>query len=82
MNFILVNGRTPCRNSFCALCGEAIRNSYLREMGTQLYYCDHDCYADHCNRVINLAKKTRDALIALAPNRAKKTSEAELACTT
>jgi hypothetical protein len=82
MNFILVNGRTPCRSSFCALCSETIKSSYLREMGTQLYYCDHDCYADHCKRVMNLAERTRATLIALAPNRAKKTGEAELARTT
>lgn len=82
MNFILVNGRTPCRNSVCALCGQSISNSYLREMGTQLYYCDQSCYADHCKKVMDLADRTRAALVALAPNRMKRPSEAELMLTT
>ena len=50
MRFILVNGRMRCRQSFCALCDEAIGANYLREVGTDLIYCDHDCYADHCDR--------------------------------
>ena len=79
MNFILVNGRTPCKESFCALCGERIGASYLREIGTQLCYCDHDCYADHCNSaVMALANRTTATQVALAPYRGKSRSEAEL----
>jgi hypothetical protein len=74
MNFILVNGRTPRGNSSCALCGESISGSYLRELGTQLYYCDHGCYADHCKRVMDF--HTKAALVALAPDRVKKLSKA------
>jgi hypothetical protein len=48
MRFVLVNGRTPCQKCVCVLCGEPIGASYLREVGTQLTYCGHDCYADHC----------------------------------
>jgi hypothetical protein len=48
MRFILVNGRTPCRQSTCALCARPIGTNYLREIATQLPYCDADCYADHC----------------------------------
>ena len=80
MNFVLVNGRTPCINSVCALCGQSIGNSYLRELGTQLYYCDHDCYADHCKRVMDF--HTKAASVALAPDRMKKPSRAELMLTT
>jgi hypothetical protein len=80
MNFVLVNGRTPCRYSACALCGESISNSYLRELGTQLYYCDHDCYADHCKRAMDF--QTRTALAALAPNRVKKPARPELMLST
>jgi hypothetical protein len=69
MNFVLVNGRTPCRYSACALCGESISNAYLRELGTQLYYCDHDCYADHCSRVMDFHAKA--ASVALASDRVK-----------
>jgi hypothetical protein len=52
MRFVLVNGRTPCRQTYCVLCCEPIGASYLREIGTRLSYCDHDCYADHCNSAI------------------------------
>lgn len=79
MNFILVNGRTPCRTSNCALCGEPIRNSYLREMGTQLYYCDRGCYVAHCNKVMDFAPYKR---AALAPERLKETPGAEMVITT
>src|SRR6266487_1683011 len=48
MKFVLVNGRTPRPQSFCALCCEAIGESYLRELTTRLSYCDHKCYAGHC----------------------------------
>jgi hypothetical protein len=65
MNFILVNGRTPRAQFFCALCGESIRESYLREIGTQLCYCDHVCYADHCrSAVMALVKGARTSLVA------------------
>ena len=52
MKFILVNGRTPRPQSLCVLCGEPIGAGYLREVGTHLIYCDHDCYADHCKRAV------------------------------
>jgi len=48
MKFILVNGRTPRPQSFCALCCEPIGDNYLRETATRLSYCDHKCYVDHC----------------------------------
>jgi hypothetical protein len=48
MKFVLVNGRTPRTLSVCALCSESIGESYLRDIVTQLPYCDHNCYVDHC----------------------------------
>ena len=48
MEFVLVNGRTPRPQSFCVLCCEPIGESYLREIGTRLSYCNHNCYVDHC----------------------------------
>jgi len=79
MNFILVNGRMPCKQSSCVLCGEPIGASYLREIGTRLFYCDQDCYADHCNSaVMALTNRTRASLVALAPYPVKERSEAEL----
>ena len=73
MRFVLVNGRTPCKKSVCVLCGEPIGASYLREVGTQLSYCDHDCYTDHCagaallfeNESIGLGPESSDAAKAL-----------------
>jgi hypothetical protein len=56
MNFLVVNGRTPSPQSLCALCCELIGESYLREVATRLCYCDHQCYADHCD-VTNQALK-------------------------
>jgi hypothetical protein len=47
MKFVLVNGRTPRSQSFCALCWEPIGESYLREVATRLSYCDHRCYVGH-----------------------------------
>jgi hypothetical protein len=54
IKFVLVNGRTPRPQSFCALCCEAIGESYLRELTTRLPYCDHQCYAGNC-KVATLA---------------------------
>jgi hypothetical protein len=34
MRFVLVNGRTPPPQSFCAWCCEPIGESYLRELAT------------------------------------------------
>jgi hypothetical protein len=56
MKFVLVNGRTPCTQSFCVMCDEPIGAGYLREIGTQLCYCDHDCYADPPRSRSNIAK--------------------------
>jgi hypothetical protein len=44
MKFVLVKGRTPRPESFCALCCESIGESYLRELTTRLSYCNYDCY--------------------------------------
>jgi hypothetical protein len=48
MRFVLVNERSPRQQPSCASCGEPIRTGYLREIGTHLTYCNHDCYEDHC----------------------------------
>jgi len=78
MKFVLVNGRRPCKQSFCVLCSEPIEARYLREIGTGLFYCDHDCYADHCrSAVMALANFARASSVVLAPSRMKERSEAE-----
>ncbi|WFU37692.1 hypothetical protein QA640_24830 [Bradyrhizobium sp. CB82] len=43
--FVLVNDRTPFRQTWCLQCCERIGGSYLREIGTNLPYCDYECYA-------------------------------------
>ena len=48
MRFVLVNSRSPRRQAFCVSCDEPTRDGYLREIGTHLTYCNHDCYEDHC----------------------------------
>jgi hypothetical protein len=45
MRFILVNGRTPVRPTFCLQCCEKIGDGYLRAIRTRLPYCDYQCYA-------------------------------------
>lgn len=57
MKFILVNGRTPCRQSVCALCHKPIGANYLREITTRLPYCDPDCYADHCEGAVRALER-------------------------
>ncbi|SFI68113.1 hypothetical protein [Bradyrhizobium sp. Gha] len=46
--FVLVNGRTPSRQTWCMQCCEAISGSYLRDMATRLPYCDYRCYTLFC----------------------------------
>jgi len=66
MRFVLVNGRTPCPQSFCALCCKPIGASYLREIETRISYCDDNCYAEHCEgaalAIENHAKASRSAV--------------------
>jgi hypothetical protein len=47
-----VNGRTPFRQSLCALCRKPIGASYLREIETRLPYCDDQCYVEHCQGAV------------------------------
>lgn len=46
--FVLVNDRTPFRQTWCMQCCEPIGSGYLREIGTRLPYCDYQCYALFC----------------------------------
>jgi hypothetical protein len=39
MRYILVNGRMPAPDAFCALCTEKIGETYCREIDTRLLYC-------------------------------------------
>jgi hypothetical protein len=44
MKFILVNHRTPLRNSLCSECSQSLGPGYLKAVSTQRQYCDYDCY--------------------------------------
>jgi hypothetical protein len=48
MKFALVNDRLPRLQVCCVKCDQPIQTSYLREFGTDLIYCNHNCYAEHC----------------------------------
>ncbi|WP_082907978.1 hypothetical protein [Bradyrhizobium neotropicale] len=61
MKFILVNGRTPFRKTFCLWCCEEIRGGYLRDVRTLLPYCDHECYARHHDAVSSIGGRARAA---------------------
>jgi hypothetical protein len=41
----MVNGARLKAPTACAHCGGEIGDSYLREIGTRLVYCDFDCYS-------------------------------------
>ena len=56
MKFVLVNGRTPSSQSFCALCCKPIDETYLREIATRLSYCDHQCYLGYYKRAARHSK--------------------------
>jgi len=46
VKFVLVNGRSPLRQSFCVLCCNPIaEGSYLRDIRTRFCYCGTVCYA-------------------------------------
>jgi hypothetical protein len=60
MNFVLVNGRSPSPQSFCALCCEPIGWRYLREIATRLCYCDHKCYVGHCKYTVTAKLPSQD----------------------
>ena len=44
MKFVLVNERTPRAPTVCAHCSTPIGRRYLRDVPSQLLYCDGECY--------------------------------------
>jgi hypothetical protein len=78
MKFVWVNDGTPRKQSSCVLCREPIGRGYLREIGIGLFYCDHDCYADHCKSAAEaLANLAGASLGFLTSSLIKERSEAE-----
>jgi hypothetical protein len=69
MNFVLVNGRTPRPQSFCAVCCAPIGGSYLRELATRLSYCDHACYFGHGAVAVGTAESSEGVMTATAASK-------------
>jgi hypothetical protein len=44
MRCIIVNDAYLKTEAFCAHCGNKIGESYVREIGSRLIYCDFRCY--------------------------------------
>jgi hypothetical protein len=76
MKFVLVNGRSPQRRSVCVMCDQPIAASYLREIGTHLTYCNHDC-ADHCKSAILLLENQAGGSAAAESKKEALTRSAE-----
>jgi hypothetical protein len=64
VRFILVNGRAPRPRSSCVICDQPVGTNYLREVGTQLIYCDHNCYAAHCKSAVLLLENQAAASLS------------------
>jgi hypothetical protein len=45
MRCVIVNGAKLKAQACCAHCGEAIGDSYIREIGSRRIYCDFHCYS-------------------------------------
>jgi hypothetical protein len=45
MRCIVVNGAKLKAEALCAHCGNKVGESYVREIGTGLIYCDFHCYS-------------------------------------
>jgi hypothetical protein len=47
IRYVVVNHRTPRADPHCVLCGRGLQSSYVRDLGTNLLYCDPCCLAGH-----------------------------------
>jgi hypothetical protein len=59
------------------MCDQPITASYLREIGTHLTYCNHDCYVDHCMSAILLLENQARVSAAAASKKEALTRSAE-----
>jgi hypothetical protein len=44
MRCVIVNGATLKTQAPCAHCGKLINDTYVREIGSRIIYCDFRCY--------------------------------------
>jgi hypothetical protein len=59
------------------MCEQPIAARYLREIGTHLTYCNHDCYADHCKSAILLLENQARGFAAAESKKEALTRSAE-----
>jgi len=76
MKFVLVTDRA-LKDGYCALCCEAIRAEYLRDLDTRLSYCDHHCYSAHL-RMSFLFKKTIHGVVSRVHRRKRLVLESDV----
>lgn len=60
IRFVLVTGRVPRSEAYCALCSEKIEQAYVRELQTSRLYCDATCYVGHA-KILMLDRRARQA---------------------
>ena len=65
MRFVLVNGRRPRAESFCALCCEPIGEGYVRELTTHLCYCNYACHLGHCKIAFSILTERAVATLSV-----------------
>jgi len=58
MRFVWVNDRAPGPPSTCAHCRTSVTTGYLRELSSQLPYCDHACYLGRRNETAPMVWRT------------------------
>ncbi len=54
MRCIFVNGASLKAEVFCAHCRNKIGESYIREIGTKVIYCDYRCYSGRAEAPVML----------------------------
>jgi hypothetical protein len=65
MKFVLVNGRSPRTENFCALGCEPIGEGYVRELTTHLCYCNYACHLDHCKVAFSVLEERARASLTV-----------------
>jgi hypothetical protein len=60
MRYVLVNNRFK-RSAYCTHCFIAITDGYVRELSTNLFYCDAVCLSTHVAIVDDLIEHRRIA---------------------
>jgi hypothetical protein len=52
-SIILVNNRVPRADAQCARCGGMIEKGYVRELQTDLVYCDTQCFTGRAKMLLS-----------------------------